>query len=151
MRCLAFIAALLLAFVASRAEAQTVPGPASPAQARIYFFRPPGNSQYLAWAPVTLNGATVGAVGPGNYFFRDVAPGTYAVAVNGDMPYPDDHTVVTVAPGGTAFGEVYNIQGYGVTYTLGPPPSVKFPNVYGVRPVDPARATREMAGLSLGN
>jgi hypothetical protein len=69
------------------AIAFSLPGPASPRMARIYFYRDRGNYLTLTWTTVWLNDTKIGSSGPGNFFYRDVQPGTYTVGVDSDVPY----------------------------------------------------------------
>ncbi|MGH6980556.1 MAG: DUF2846 domain-containing protein, partial [Stellaceae bacterium] len=98
MRGFALAAALLLAFVASGATAQTMSGPTSPAQARLYFYRGADPGVVAGWTRVFLNDAKVGDLGESSYFYRDVAPGAYKIGVSSDVPYPDQYRNVTVVP-----------------------------------------------------
>jgi Protein of unknown function (DUF2846) len=152
---------LVFAFVGALApspsRAQTYPGPASPSEARIYFYREVGSYMHPRWTGVFLNDEKVGDLGPGTYFHRDVAPGTYKVGVDSDVPYPDQYRTVTLAPGGTIFIRVYNVEGYGVTFSVsgggrgGAFMTASQPSVFGNMVVDPVTAAREMAGLQQRN
>ena len=77
-------AVVLLAGLAGCAPT-TVPsavavGPVAPGAARIWFYRDYEPSVSLGLATVTLNGGVVGHAQPdGSAFYRDIAPGRYAV------------------------------------------------------------------------
>lgn len=150
------IASLLLLLVlvalggAARAQA-TFPGPASPAQARVYFYRLVESTDVTRWTSVFLNDAKLGDLGERSYFFRDVPPGTYKVGVSSDVPFQDQYRNVTVAPGSTTFIRVYNVPGYGIQFNSGgfnSPPSIYRPSVFGNRLEDASVARRDMAGLT---
>jgi Protein of unknown function (DUF2846) len=95
------------------AEAEpTLPGPANPNLARFYFYRVYDFGGTSQWTAVWLNGAKAGDSAPGTYFYRDVQPGTYAIAVRSDWANAGDETSVTVKPGSTTFIEVYSINVY---------------------------------------
>jgi Protein of unknown function (DUF2846) len=134
--------------------AATLPGPASPSMARIYFYRHPAYRQ-LGWRAVWLNGAKVGSLPPGSYFHRDVAPGTYKVSVASDAPYAGQHGTATLAAGSTNFVEVYPVAGYGisgtVTTTAGrrafQPTNAQIPVVFGGSFVAPSVGERAIAKL----
>jgi Protein of unknown function (DUF2846) len=65
--------------------------------ARIYFYRDRGNYLTLTWTTVWLNGTKIGSSGPGNFFYRDVQPGTYTVGVDSDVPNVDQYRRITVS------------------------------------------------------
>jgi hypothetical protein len=119
----------------------SLPGPMSPNLARIYFYRGFGNNQYLEWTPVWLNGAKVGVSAPGSYFYRDVPPGTYTVTLISDVPYDDQFKTVHVAPGGSTFVKIYNIDSYG--FMAGTAPVTIFADAV----ADPLIARQEIARL----
>ena len=69
-------------------------GPVSPGAARIWFYRDYEPSVSLGLATVTLNGGVVGHAQPdGSAFYRDIAPGRYAVGVV--------NSAIGLGPGGT--------------------------------------------------
>ena len=146
-----FLAALLLAFVSMAAGAQTLSGPASPGQARIYFYRGADPGVVAGWTRVFLNDAKVGDIGESSYFYRDVAPGAYKIGVSSDVPYPDQYRNVTVVPGSTIYVQVYRVPGYGIQYSPGGfsgGPVIYQPTVFGNRVVPPAAAIPAMTGLA---
>jgi hypothetical protein len=142
-----FLLALLgLAIVTSSALAQTFPGPSSPTQARIYFYRTEDiANQVVRWTGVFINGQSVGSLGARTYFYRDVAPGTYRISVSSDIPYQDQYQNITVAANSTTFVRVFSVPGYGATVNNG---QLYWPSVFGNHVTDPAIAQAQMAGLS---
>jgi len=147
-----FLAALLLAFVSMAAGAQTLSGPASPGQARIYFYRGADPGVVVGWTGVFLNGAKIGDIGESSYFYRDVPPGSYRIGVTSDVPYPDQYRDVTVPPGSTTYVQVYRVPGYGIQFSPGGfsgGPVIYQPTVFGNRLVPPEAAIPAMAGLAL--
>jgi hypothetical protein len=110
------VGALLLALVmiglAPRAQALVEPyptaRPASPApgMARIWIFREYEPYESLATPYVRLNGAVIGVSQPGGVFYRDVAPGTYAVTVDSDGTDTNQFATISLAPGQQAFIKV---------------------------------------------
>lgn len=153
MRRATFLAVMLLAFVAP-AAAQTMPGPASPSQARIYFYRGADPGVVAGWTRVFLNDAKIGDLGESSYFYRDVAPGAYTVGVSSDVPYPDQYRNLTVPPGSTTYVQVYRVPGYGIQYSPGGfsgGPVIYQPTVFGNRIVPPGAAIPAMAGLAPAN
>jgi Protein of unknown function (DUF2846) len=142
-----FLLALLgVAIVASSALAQTFPGPSSPTQARIYFYRTEDiANQVVRWTPVFINDQRVGTLGASSYFYRDVSPGTYRISVSSDIPYQDQYQNITVAANSTTFVRVFSVPGYGAMVTNG---QLYWPSVFGNHVTDPATAQAQMAGLS---
>jgi Protein of unknown function (DUF2846) len=145
------LALLVVAAIAPPAYAQNFPGPASPALARLYFYRLVESNQVTRWTGVFLNDQKIGDLGERSYFFRDVQPGTYKVGVTSDVPYQDQYRTVTVAPNSTTFIRVYFVPGYGIQFNAGSlnsGPTIYQPSVFGNRVMDPAVARQEMTGLS---
>ncbi len=76
MKRILVLALLAVAIVASSALAQTFPGPATPTQARIYFYRTADiGNQVMGWTRVFINDQKVGDLNASTYFYRDVPPG----------------------------------------------------------------------------
>src|SRR4029079_17404581 len=79
------VAAVLLlgtAACAAPAPVATVAAPISPGAERIWIYRNFEPSVSLGLAPITLNGSVLGYSQPdGSAFYRDVAPGSYTIAV----------------------------------------------------------------------
>ena len=48
--------------------------------ARLFVYRDYDLGQSLQWAPVEVNGAEIGGVGPGHVIVCDLPPGVYPVA-----------------------------------------------------------------------
>jgi hypothetical protein len=143
------LASLLLALVSGTIEAQTsLPGPASPSQARIYFYRSAEPTSVVRWTLVLLNDAKIGDIGERTYFYRDLTPGAYRVGVGSDVPYPDQYKDITLAPNTTTFIRVYYIPGYGMQFSGVGLNSLYQPTVFGIKVMDPALARAEAAGLS---
>ncbi len=126
-------------------EAAQLPGPASPALARIYIYRGIGNYLHPAWAGVWLNDVKVGAAAPGTFFHRDVPSGTYKLTVDTDLPYVDQSRTLTVVANSTTFVRVYVVEGYGISFSG---TTVNIPNVFGVNIVEGTVARREIAPLT---
>lgn len=96
--------ALLLALIplAPFAMAQTP----APNAGRIWIYRDYEPFLSLAQPYVRLNGAIVGVSVPGRAFYRDVAPGAYAVTADSDGTAPNQFVTVVVAPGQQVFVKV---------------------------------------------
>ena len=125
--------------------ATTLP-PVAPDRARIYFYRDYEPYESLAVTDIFLNGATVGVSMPGAVFYRDVAPGTYDIAVYsvGALPNADKH--VALKAGNIAYAKVESLHawfgggggGEGGGYD---------PDTFVVMLIDPAQAQRELANM----
>jgi hypothetical protein len=139
-----------IASIAASADAQTFPGPSSPALARIYFYRLTETDKATPWTRVFINSEKIGALGERSYFFRDVQPGTFKISVSSDVPYQEQYQTVSVAANSTTFVRVFLVPEYGVQVYgggTGSPPEIYQPSVFGNRVMDRARAQREMVGL----
>jgi Protein of unknown function (DUF2846) len=149
MKRIILLALLAVAVVAPSALAQTLPGPSTPAQARIYFYRTADiGGQVVRWTGVFIDDQKVGNLGASTYFYRDVPPGSYRISVSSDVPYQDQYQNITVAANSTTFVRVFNVPGYGVQINSGVPPQVYWPSVFGNRVTDPAAAQAAMVGLT---
>lgn len=78
--------------------------------ARIFVYRDFEPYQSLEWVRVFFNGATVGAVGPGKVFLRDVAPGTYTIEPKSEGLWPEQAKTVTVEPGQAVYAKVTSFK-----------------------------------------
>lgn len=110
---------LLLSLLAGLIGCDTAPHeqlalPAVPAtKARLIFYRAGNPYDGLVWTRVSLNGERVGASAPGTVFYRDLAPGTYAVTVDSEKLYPNQFKTVAVAAGSTTFVKVVGLPYWG--------------------------------------
>jgi hypothetical protein len=81
--------------------------PIPPGAARIWFYRDYEPYVSRNYAPVSLNGATVGYARPdGSAFYRDVAPGYYHITVLSQGLDVNQDGYVTLAPGQQAFVKI---------------------------------------------
>jgi len=90
-------------------SAQLAPVPAG--AARIFIYRPFEPYQSVSWVPVFLNGAEIGAVGPGHVVLRDVPPGAYTIEAASQGLWPNQAKTVTVGPGQTVFARIGSSKG----------------------------------------
>lgn len=90
------------------AAATNAPGlaPISPGTARLWIYREYEPYQTLARPYVRLNGAITGISEPGGVFYRDLAPGTYAVTVDSEGTDVQQFVSVPVAAGQQAYVKV---------------------------------------------
>ncbi|HVC53263.1 MAG TPA: hypothetical protein VND87_14685 [Stellaceae bacterium] len=116
--------------------------PIPPGQARLWFYRPYQPSVSFNLANIDLNGAriiSVPAYGPAVY--RDVAPGNYVIAPEGEVESPGQAVGVSVAPAQEMFFEIDDspiVEGDRNVYQR---------DVFYVKPVPPAIA-RAQLGLN---
>jgi len=117
--------------------------PIAAGMARIYFYRENNFYDALGWTTISLNRQEVGSLGPGTFFYRDVAPGAYRIEPRSDQLYPDQAKTVAVKAGSTTFVrvEVATLWGRSDLLWQG--------NTFVVRIVDPATALVQIGPLSL--
>jgi Protein of unknown function (DUF2846) len=145
MRMRRFLPFLLLGALAGCDTApQQLALPAVPAsKARLVFYRAGNPYDGLDWTMVSVNGERVGAAAPGTLFYRDLAPGTYRIAVTSEKLYPNQLKTVQIEGGSTTFIKVVGLpywgqsglQWWGSTFTMAV--------------IDPAVGQREIGPLRL--
>ena len=79
--------------------------------ARIFVYRAFEPYQSLSWVPIFVNGATIGAVGPGHVLMRDLPPGTYVIEAKSQGLWPEQAKTVIVAPGQSVYAKVQSFKG----------------------------------------
>jgi hypothetical protein len=94
------------------------------------------------WTTVSLDRTRLGGIGPGNVFYRDVAPGTHEIAVRSEQLYPDQAKTLSLGPGTTTFIHVQVVIGWGKS-------EAKPTRPFTLAIVDPATAERAIAPLAL--
>jgi hypothetical protein len=87
-------------------------GPVPAGEARLYLYRNLEIYDSIAPTEVYLNGQTVGVAYPGAVLYRDVAPGTYQIAVHSDGWYYDQFKTVTVKAGDTLYARVDSLHAW---------------------------------------
>jgi hypothetical protein len=112
-------------------------------QARLFFYRALEPYETAEVARIQLNGQPAGASQRGAVFFRDVAPGRYAITIIGTEPYPNQFKTVVLRPGESAYVRIDSLSAW-TTCTI--PPNC-YP-VFVVTLVAPAQAQAEMRALS---
>jgi hypothetical protein len=98
-RAAAFTVLAALLCGADLALAAAPPGGPAPGYARIWLYRDYEPYQSLARPYVRFNGAIVAISEPGGAFYRDVAPGQYAVTVDSIGEDVNQFATVAVAAG----------------------------------------------------
>jgi predicted RNA-binding protein with TRAM domain len=86
--------------------------PIAPDRARFYFYRDYELYESMARPYITLNGEVAGISEPGGVSYRDVAPGTYLVAVRNYTLYPDQDKTVTVKAGESEYVKIESLKSY---------------------------------------
>lgn len=93
-----------------RVDQSSLP-PIPAGMARLYVYRDFEPYQSLAYVPVFLNRADIGAVGPAKVLFRDVAPGTYTIEAKSEGLWPDQTKTVALGAGQTAYAKIESFHG----------------------------------------
>ena len=136
------MALVVLCFVglpqgAPRADALPLPPPA-PGQARVWFLRGSisPNPAVQSFSPlIYVNGATVGPMPQGNYFYRDFAPGTYRFTVQPFGLPTGQNTTLQLVPGSMTFLNIDWVASWTQGY---PPASWNFnPNTFSINEMNP--------------
>ena len=94
------------------------------------------------WTTLTLDRAPLGGIGPGNLFYRDLAPGTHDIEIRSQLPYPGQARTLSLAPGTTTFIDAQAVIGWGKSESKPTRP-------FTLTIVDPATAERAIAPLRL--
>ena len=84
----------------------------APGMGRIWIYREYEPFQTLARPYVRLNGAVAGISEPVGAFYRDVAPGSYAVTVDSLGMDVDQFTTVAVGPGQQVFVKILSLANW---------------------------------------
>jgi hypothetical protein len=139
---------LVLGEAAPRADAGPLAPPA-PGLARVWFLRGSisPNPAVQGFSPlIYVNGAAVGPMPQGNYFYRDFAPGTYRFTVQPFGLPTGQNTTLLLAPGSVTFLNVDWIQSWTQGY---PEVSWNFnPNTFGIVPMNPQVALAYMPTMT---
>jgi len=80
--------------------------------ARIYLYRNLEIYDSISPTEVYFNGQTVGVSYPGAVLYRDVAPGTYQIAVHSEGWYYDQFKTVTLKAGDTLYARVDSLHSW---------------------------------------
>jgi Protein of unknown function (DUF2846) len=115
---------------------------APPDKARLVVYCDNNPVDNPEWTTVSLNGARLGGIGPGNVFYRDLAPGTYDIEVRSEQLYLNQARTLSLGAGTTTFIDVQVVIGWGKSESK---PTRPFTLVI----VDPATAERAIAPLRL--
>jgi len=121
------------------AQVATQVPPVPPDRARIFFYRDYEPYDSLGRPYVTLNGEVAGIPEPGGVFYRDVAPGSYLVAIRNPTYYPDQDKTVPAAAGQTIYVKVESLK----SYNSGD--SMWEPDTFVAVVVDPVTGQRDVA------
>jgi Protein of unknown function (DUF2846) len=122
--------------------ASTIP-PLAADRARIYFYRDYEPYESLSQASLYLNGAPVGVSVSGGFFYRDVTPATYAIAVWTQKDLPDASKTARLRAGDTIYAKVESFRGW----EDGGGDSNFARDTFIVRLIEPVQAQRELARM----
>jgi Protein of unknown function (DUF2846) len=114
-----------------------------PDRARIYFYRDYEPYESLSQATLYLNGAPVGVSASGGFFYRDVVPATYAIAVWTQKDFPNASKSVGLHAGDTIYVKVASFRGW----EDGGGDSNFARDTFIVMIIDPAQAQHELATM----
>src|SRR5260370_7967496 len=98
------IAATLGCAVAARSPLTLPAAPPDKARLVVYCDNDPVTDP--EWTTVSLDRTPLGGIGPGNAFYRDVAPGTYEIEVRSEQLYPNQARTLSLGAGPTTFIDV---------------------------------------------
>jgi hypothetical protein len=115
--------------------------PLAPDRARFYFYRDYELYESMSRPYITLNGEVAGISEPGGVSYRDVAPGTYLIAVRNYTLYPDQDKTVTVKAGESDYVKVESLKSYASGFE-----SYEF-DTFVVVIVDPDQGRRDIAPM----
>src|SRR5258707_15226448 len=90
------IAATLGCAVAARSPLTLPAAPPDKARLVVYCDNDPVTDP--EWTTVSLDRTPLGGIGPGNVFYRDVAPGTYELEVRSEQLYPKQAKTLSAGP-----------------------------------------------------
>jgi len=125
------------------AAAGSIP-PVPAGAARIFVYRALEPYETTQMASVLFNGQPAGTSANGAVFYRDVAPGQYAITIPATEPYPNQFKTVLLRPGETAYVRIESLSAWTACTEI----TNCYPT-FVVRLVDPATALGEMRDLSL--
>ena len=117
---------------------------APPDQARLVFYCDNNPVDSPEWTTVSLDGRRLGGIGPGNVFYRDLAPGTYKVEVRSEQLYLNQARTLSLAAGTTTYIDVQAVYGWGRDAT-------KEPRPFTLVVVDPAEGERAIRPMRLAS
>jgi len=115
---------------------------APPDKARLVVYCDNNPVDNPEWTTVSLDGTPLVGIGPGNVFYRDLAPGTYEIEVRSEQLYPNQARTLSLGARTTTFIDVQAVIGWGKSET-------KQPRPFTLVIVDPATAERAIAPLAL--
>ena len=118
--------------------------PAPPGTARIVVYRDLDYYATRSMPTVYLNNQPAGISENGALFYRDVAPGEYAISVAPSLPYPNQFKSVVVRPGDVFYAEIAPLPLTGGRFNVN---ARDYGDTFIVTLRDPATAAYETQGL----
>ena len=137
---LALVVIIAAGCAAARPPLRLAAAPPDRARLVVYCDNNPVNDP--SWTTVSLDGAPLGGIGPGNVFYRDVAPGTHEIAVRSEQLYPGQSKTLSLGAGTTTYVDVQVVIGWGKSETKPTRP-------FALALVEPAAAEQAIAPLAL--
>ena len=121
------------------------PLPPQPAgTARIVFYRDLDYYATQSMPTVYLNDKPAGISENGAVFYRDVAPGAYAISVAPSLPYPNQFKTIVVKPGDVFYAQLAPLPLTGGRFNVN---ARDYGDTFIVTLRDPATAAYETRGL----
>lgn len=122
--------------------------PAPPGTARLIFYRDLDYYATQSMPTVYLNNAPAGISQNGAVFYRDVAPGVYAISVAPSLPYPNQFKTVVVKPGDVFYAQIATLPELGGRFNI---TQRSYGDTFIVTLRDPATGAYETQGLRLSS
>jgi hypothetical protein len=118
--------------------------PQPPGTARLVFYR--GLDYYATQSMPTiyLNNQPTGISQNGAVFYRDVAPGVYAISISPSLPYPNQFKTVVVKPGDVFYAQIGTLPQLGGRFGI---TERSYGDTFIVTLRDPATGVYETQGL----
>lgn len=116
--------------------------PPAPGMARLIFFRNVDYQGSSASPVISLNGSPTGRTENGSMFYRDVAPGTYAVTALPSLPFANQFPTVNVKAGDLKYIQIGALTNMGDLA-----PERAFEDTFIVSVVDPQWGAYEISSL----
>ena len=117
---------------------------APPDKARLVVYCDNNPVDNPEWTTVSLDGRRLGGIGPGNVFYRDLAPGTYEIEVRSEQLYLDQARTLTLAAGTTTYIDVQAVYAWGKS-------DIRQPRPFTLVIVDPAEGERAIRWMRLAS
>jgi len=142
---------LLLASCAATPPGPLLSGPLPPqppGTARLIFYRGLDYYGTQSMPTVYLNNQPTGISQNGAVFYRDVAPGVYAISIAPSLPYPNQFKTVVLKPGDVFYAQIGTLPQLDGRFNT---TQRSYGDTFIVTLRDPATGAYETQGLRLGS